>query len=372
MSYSKIILDGDITLSWSYPVTTDYIAGDINDVISNNSSYTITLPSAQSIAVGTSMLFNNVGNEDFTILLNDGTPLSNAIISGEINQIYLVDSSMPAGTWRLIPFGGGSSGIINLSASSSNDALLINHGTVIPPSGNIEFSIAESLSNFNDLTTQVQNGFTVITANNPMEFTSRVLDGGENIELSNADGVGGDPIISVSNDLTNLSLIEVGNFRISGNEINSISTNSDLGLSTNGAGNLVLNGITIDTDSNISVNNLTVNGSFNSPLLASSWCVFTDTITGETNKIVLEVGYGIDSVTGSGGSYIINFANEMASINYGVNISLASNGSTLPPPVYHAFWTVRDTTSLTIAVLDSSGEFVASFPDGVTVVIMDK
>ena len=44
MSYSKIILDSDIKLSWPYPRTEGEIASDINNVISENDAYTITLP----------------------------------------------------------------------------------------------------------------------------------------------------------------------------------------------------------------------------------------------------------------------------------------------------------------------------------------
>ena len=51
---------------------------------SENDAYTITLPPANTVETGTSLLFNNVGQKDFTLLYNDGTPLTNVIIPGEV------------------------------------------------------------------------------------------------------------------------------------------------------------------------------------------------------------------------------------------------------------------------------------------------
>ena len=53
MSYSKIILNSDIKLSWPYPRTEGEIASDINNVISENDAYTITLPPANAVETGT-------------------------------------------------------------------------------------------------------------------------------------------------------------------------------------------------------------------------------------------------------------------------------------------------------------------------------
>ena len=76
MSYSQITLDANIILSWPYPVTPGIIVSDINDIISNNDANTITLPSSLVVPTGTTLLFNNVGFHDFTILYNDGSPLT--------------------------------------------------------------------------------------------------------------------------------------------------------------------------------------------------------------------------------------------------------------------------------------------------------
>ena len=194
MSYSKIILNSDIKLSWPYPRTEGEVLSDINNVISSNDIYTITLPPANTVETGTSLLFNNVGQKDFTLLYNDGTPLTNVIIPGEVIQIYLTENLTSKGIWQVIPFGGGSSGIVSFSTESQNNSLQITNSTVTPPTGNIIFKIADSLNNLNNLATQVQNGFLVITGNTPLSYVTRKIGGGSNITLQSGDGVSGDEI----------------------------------------------------------------------------------------------------------------------------------------------------------------------------------
>ena len=107
MSYSKIILNSDIKLSWPYPRTEGEIASDINNVISENDAYTITLPPANTVETGTSLLFNNVGSYDFTLLDNAGIPIGTVLIPGEVRLVYLTENVTAAGVWNVIPFGGG-------------------------------------------------------------------------------------------------------------------------------------------------------------------------------------------------------------------------------------------------------------------------
>ena len=181
MSYSKIILNNDIKLSWPYPRTEGEIASDINNVISENDAYTITLPPSNTVETGTSLLFNNVGSYDFTLLDNAGNPIGTVLVPGEVRQIYLTENLTVAGSWNVIPFGGGTTGIITFSAESDNNSLNITNSTVTPPTGNIIFKIADSLNNLNNLATQVQNGFLVITGNTPLSFVTRKIGGGSNI-----------------------------------------------------------------------------------------------------------------------------------------------------------------------------------------------
>jgi hypothetical protein len=111
MSYSFINLTSDVTLSLAYPFTGGVVVSDINDIISDNDLRTMTLPSSKLVPVGTSLLFNNIGFHDFTLLDNSSVPIGNIILPSEIRQIYLTDTSTDASIWRMIPFGEGSSAI---------------------------------------------------------------------------------------------------------------------------------------------------------------------------------------------------------------------------------------------------------------------
>ena len=214
-------------------------------------------------------------------------------------------------------------------------------------------------------------GFPVIRSVEPMTFGTVDLVAGENITISNPDGISGEPVINLNNVVTGLSSLEVGDVTMSGSIITSNIAGGNIDMVTNGTGKLNFNGVTIDANNNIAnVNDLTVNGKFSNPYLPAAWCVFTDTVTGEDNTIVVENAQNITSITGSKGSYVINFINPMDSINYAVFITVASDGGALPPPIYHAMWTVRNINSLTIAILDASGEYVASIPHGVSVMVI--
>ena len=292
------------------------------------------------------------------------------IAAGEVKFINLTGNTTTNGTWSVIPFGGGQATITTVTAQSSDNSINITNGNLIPPGGVIDFALPQSLTNFNDI---ADIGFPVIKTTAPLTFGTVELVSGENIVITNANGVSGEPVINLNNIVIGLSSLEVGDVTMSGSIITSNIANGNIDMVTNGTGKLNFNGVTVDTNNNIAnVNDLTVNGKFSNPLMPSAWCVFTDTVTGSSNNIVNQASENIASITGSNGRYVLTFTNAMSSINYGVIITLGSNGSTLPPPVYHAFFTVRETTSATIAILDASGEFVQSFPDGVTVVVMSN
>ena len=139
MSYSLINLTSDVTLSWPYPFTGGVVVSNKNNIISDNDLRTMTLPSSKLVTVGTSLLFNNVGFHDFTLLDNSGAPIGNIILPSEIREIYLTDTSTDAGIWCMIPFGEGSSAISVISATSSNNSINITPGTITAPSGNFDF-----------------------------------------------------------------------------------------------------------------------------------------------------------------------------------------------------------------------------------------
>ena len=370
MSYSEITLDANIVLSWPYPVTSGVIVSDINDIISNNDAHTITLPSSLVVPTGTTLLFNNVGFHDFTILYSDGSPLTNIMTPGEINQLYLVDSSTAKGVWRVIPFGGGTSGITTFSTESSNDALAITNATVIPPTGNITFKIADTLNNLNNLATQVSSGFLLVNQTTPsLTFNSFALGSGVNIEVNNPDGQGGLPLINVKEALTGLSSIEVGTLILTLNSITAPNLNDDINLSTSGTGSVFLNQVGIDPSGNLSgVNTLQVTGAISNPAVAKAQCFFFDNNT-VANNIVIENQFNIASVTGGNGSYVINFATPFNDGNYTVLLSLARGTEDIAP--FQVFFRSKMATQVIIYTVDTLGNLLPAL-DGVSVVIFNN
>jgi hypothetical protein len=362
MSYSKIILNSDIKLSWPYPRTEGEIVRDINDVNSSDDSYTITLPPANTVETGTSLLFNNVGIDDFVLLDNDGIPLPiSSIAGGEIRQLYLTDSSTTAGSWQVIPFGGGSSGLVAFSTESLNDSLSVEPGTIIPPDNlNIQFKVSDSLNNLNNLTTQVQNGFLVITGNNPLSYVTRKIGGGSNIDVQSGDGETNDVIINLADSLAGLSSINVGNLLISVNTITTASGDQDINLATVDDGVINLNSTQIDN-----VGNMTVPGKIINPATAKAYCFFYDN-NAPVGNIQIESSFNIASVSGAQGSYVITFATPFPDGNYLVLPALARGTEVIAP--FQVFFRSRSATEVIIFTTDTLGNLLPVL-DGVSVVI---
>lgn len=368
-TYQKIELTADITLYWPfYTPTGSLTITDIMDVSADQDGWKIVLPDATLSDTGRNFILNNISIHSFKVVLQDGISELADITGGEVKFINLTDNTTKNGVWSVLPFGAGQNAITQVMLESSDSSITITGGSIIPPGGTIDFALPESLSNLNNVSTQ---GFPVIKTTDPLTFGTVELVAGENINITNPGGITGEPVINLTSVVSDLSSLEVGDITLSGSIITSNIVNGNIDMVTNGTGKLNFNGVTIDANNNIAnVNNLTVNGTFVNPYLPVAWCVFTDSITGDDNTIVMEKGENVTSITGSGGSYVINFTTPMASINYAVFITVASDGGALPPPIYHGMWTVRDANSLTIAILDASGEYVASIPYGVSVMVM--
>jgi len=357
MSYSKITLNSDIKLSWSYPRTEGEIVSDINDVISEDDAYTITLPPANTTETGTSLLFNNIGSYDFTILSNDGEPIGTVMIPGEVRQIYITENLTAGGVWGVIPFGGGTSGIITFSAETLNNSLNITNSTITPPSGNIKFAVSDSLNNLNNLTTQVQNGFLVITGNTPLSYVTRKIGGGTNINVQSGEGETNDVIISLADSLVGLSSINVGNLLISVNTITTASGDQDINLATVDDGVINLNSTQIDSI-----------GKIINPATAKAYAFFYDN-NAPSNNIQIESSFNIASVSGAQGSYVITFATPFPDSNYAVLTALSRGGEVIAP--FQVFFRSRSASEVIIFTTDTLGNLLPVL-DGVSVVIFSS
>lgn len=103
VSYLALALDADTVLDWPLDSNSQNIAARIID-ITPSGPYTVALSDAQSVGVGTTILFNNLGPSTITVDKADG----NAILSigpGEQWQIYLINNNTIGGTWRSFRYG---------------------------------------------------------------------------------------------------------------------------------------------------------------------------------------------------------------------------------------------------------------------------
>lgn len=318
------------------------------------------MPPANTVETGTSLLFNNVGSCDFTLLDNAGNPIGTVLVPGEVRQIYLTENLTVAGSWNVIPFGGGTSGIITFSAESDNNSLNITNSTVTPPTGNIIFKIADSLNNLNNLATQVQNGFLVITGNTPLSYVTRKIGGGTNINVQSGDGETNDVIINLADSLVGLSSINVGNLLISVNTITTASGDQDINLATVDNGVINLNSTQIDN-----VGNMSVPGKIINPATAKAYCFFYDN-NAPTNNIQIESSFNIASVSGANGSYVVKFATPFPDGNYAVLTTLSRGTEVIAP--FQVFFRSRSATEFIIFTTDTLGNLLPVL-DGVSVVV---
>lgn len=104
LSYLALLLDADTTLEWPLDVSTGAtLAARIID-ITPAGAYTITLPSAELVSTGASILFNNTGPSTVTVVdANGGGVLS--LTAGTAWQIYLTSNGTAAGSWRSFQYG---------------------------------------------------------------------------------------------------------------------------------------------------------------------------------------------------------------------------------------------------------------------------
>jgi len=368
VSYQLITLTDNIVLSWPSSFVGGPIAAGFNDVNPDQAGWTITLPDATLAATGTDVIFNNISIYTFNILKNDNSFLY-TLNPGDIIDFKLYNVSTAAGLWHIIPFGGGYNGIVAFEATSSDNSIDIINGNVTPPGAIINFKLPASIFNLNNVIT---TGIPVIKSVAPLTWETTTIIAGININVTNGDGILADPVINLLPDVSDLNSIQVGFFEVTGNTLQATDINTNLLFTTSGTGKLDLNGALIDANGNTTISNLTVSGSFNNPFTPKAWCIFTDTIVGNSNSIVIEDHSNVTSISGSGGYYQIFFNTPMANINYGVMISLGSLGTTLPPIVYSGFWTTRNLSSVIISVVDASGELVTALPYGATVMIMSS
>jgi len=364
----EINLTANIQLDYPYSANTNNVTvTDVIDVSATALNLNIFLPDATLTNNGFSITFNNVGSNTFNIVLNDRVTTLTTIAQGAVVAIYLYDNSTINGSWRIIPFGGGTNAISALTLTSSDNSIIVTNGVITPPGGTIGVELPTIISSIQSLTNYVP-GIVVVNPNNPLSWGVVALNSGSNITINNPDGSTGDPVIDL-NDTITLTQITAGNIVINNDLITNTDSGGVLSITSNGTNSVLnLNSVLVDAQGDISgVNNLTIDGTFKSPNTAKAWCRFSNT----SGSLATLASYGISGITynSTNYQYTINFTTPMGNVNYGVFITCANNNSTPPLQTRLGYDVIRQTTSVTIVLTDSSGEILPDIPEGVSVMI---
>lgn len=234
-SYSSLSLSANTTLSWPTQFQdSNLVVPRILDVVPTANGFTLTLPDATQTSTGQDILITNPSAFSFSLLKNDGTPLMSPFSAGLSNYFYLIDNTTVGGTWRQVPFALGTAVVTSVAAVSSSSALTIT-GSPITNAGTFTFNIVGDLASINSLGS---TGIGVRTAS--QTWGTVTIVGSTNISITNGNGIGGNPQISLNASLTGLTSAIIGNIGIGTVTANTISTTTgNLILSSSGTNNII-------------------------------------------------------------------------------------------------------------------------------------
>lgn len=368
-SYAEIDMNVNVYLDYPYSADTSKTTiQDLMGVKASVAALSLILPDATETGPGLSIAFSNIGANAVSIKLNDGlTQLVNLAVGASL-AVTLSDSTTANGEWLVLPLGNGVPAISTFTINSPNDSINVTNGTVINPSGTVDIDVPTLINKINELGNLTQ-GLVVINNNETDPWYITLLAGDGNITVTNGDGSSfGEPIVINLNNTIDIDSITSGNISIASNQITNISNDEDMIVNTTGTSRIILNGVRIDNNGNITnVNSLSATTSFISPNIAKAWCRFTNT----SGTIVLTSSYnvtsiGYDSLTYQ---YSVNFTDPLGTTEYGVFISCANNNSTPPLQTRVGYDVVKTEDHVNIVLADLSGEMLNDFPEGVSVMI---
>lgn len=149
VSYYELTFSSNAELTWpglTVPGGTTIPASRIMECVAQSAGLEISLPPGNQGAVGTDILFRNLGANSFTVVdVNGGQGL--VLAAGEAKYVYLTDNSTVAGVWGNVAFGVGTSfaDAATLAGSGLTDIVgkLATNTQVIRTSNNITFAEAD-------------------------------------------------------------------------------------------------------------------------------------------------------------------------------------------------------------------------------------
>lgn len=363
----ELTMTTNVQLDYPYSSNVNNVTvTDMIDVSATIVNLSVFLPNSTLTNPGFSITFNNVGLNAFNVVLNDTITTLLTINAGQVITIYLYGNTNPNGLWRIIPFGGGVNAISNLDVTSDDNSIVVLNGQITPPGGVVDISLPAIVSTIQALGNYIP-GLVVINQANELPWGVVSLNNGTNIVIANPNGEMGDPVIDLNENI-NIAQAIIGNIIIANDLISNIDENSVLSITSNGSASVInLNSVIIDISGSLTVNNLSVEGSFSSPNVAKAWCRFTNT----SGLINLTSGFNVSNVTydNTNNQYTIIFTNQMGNENYVVFITCSNNNSTPPLQTRIGYDVVRQQGSVVIVLTDASGEILQDIPEGVSVII---
>jgi hypothetical protein len=109
VSYYALSFSANTQLYWPAVVNGEQVvAARIIDCVASTAGLTISLPDATQGAVGTDILFRNLGLNDFVVEDADGGG-SFTVAVGMARYVYLTDNTSIGGVWGNVEFGAGTS-----------------------------------------------------------------------------------------------------------------------------------------------------------------------------------------------------------------------------------------------------------------------
>ncbi len=215
------------------------VVASIMELTTTANEQILILPNAMTTSPGTSFIINNLDDHTTIIQANDSTQINQFEHQGMLFY-YLEDNSTQAGTWRVGTAFGGGTAITSVGADvpDATDAenLIITSTTTNPitSSGVFNFAFAGDLLAL--ISFDTASGFSVRTAADTWALRTITGQAGA-IQVTNGNGVLGNPVLTLASNLTNLNSITVGNLILSGT---TVATNNNTTLNLGAAGFPVL------------------------------------------------------------------------------------------------------------------------------------
>lgn len=165
VSYEPLNFSANVTLYWPTTVNSSQtVAARIIDCSASTTGLSIALPNAAQGALGTDILFRNLGSNDFVITDNTGGA-SVTVAVGAARYFYLTNNTSQAGVWGSVAFGVGTS--VADAAALAGLGLTTYNGKLATAMGVVDTLVAPTLSQENSgITYNWLGGTTTITLPN--------------------------------------------------------------------------------------------------------------------------------------------------------------------------------------------------------------